>query len=340
MRQLFDVPNVLDTCRIMIGCTAECDPMRQLFDVPNVLDTCRIMIGCTAECDPMRQLFDVPNVLDTCRIMIGCTAECDPMRQLFDVPNVLDTCRIMIGCTAECDPMRQLFDVLNVLDTCRIMIGRLYCRVRSHETAVRCSQCFGHMSYHDWRILGVNNHGLITEGPPRPHAQEVHANDKETACTRNRRDCWAKEKNVYIGVGSSPGPMMDTERIEHVVDTLFRSHPLRDLTLHGAPVQGMALLLEGELKKAAITHRNKKTLKPDGISGDTAERNHNSLMVLLATLDIKNAFNSTRWIAMMEAFAKLFKIPEYLLRTVGKYVKNQMTNVGERAQAELLRVPF
>ncbi|KAG8311891.1 hypothetical protein J6590_034481 [Homalodisca vitripennis] len=36
-----------------------------------------------------------------------------------------------------------------------------------------------------------------------------------------------------------PSPIMDTEKMEHIVDTLFPTHPMRDLDVHAVPVQGV-----------------------------------------------------------------------------------------------------
>ncbi|XP_046683529.1 uncharacterized protein LOC124369546 [Homalodisca vitripennis] len=54
------------------------------------------------------------------------------------------------------------------------------------------------------------------------------------------------------------------------------------------------------------------------------QSNHYSMeIVLLATLDIKKAFNPARWIDIMEALEEHFRIPEYLFRMVQNYLTDQ-----------------
>ena len=56
----------------------------------------------------------------------------------------------------------------------------------------------------------------------------------------------------------------------------------------------------------------------------TQEGNHYSRkIVLLATLDVRNAFNSVKWDNMINALEK-FKTPEYLLRIMKSYLKDRV----------------
>ena len=56
----------------------------------------------------------------------------------------------------------------------------------------------------------------------------------------------------------------------------------------------------------------------------TAQGNHYSRPIcLLATLDVKNAFNSVMWDKALDAFERDFQIPEYLLRILGDYLKDR-----------------
>ena len=50
---------------------------------------------------------------------------------------------------------------------------------------------------------------------------------------------------------------------------------------------------------------------------------HSRKIVLLARLDVKNAFNSARWIDMIKALEK-FEIPVYLLRILKSYLKDRV----------------
>lgn len=49
-------------------------------------------------------------------------------------------------------------------------------------------------------------------------------------------------------------------------------------------------------------------------------------IVVLATLDVKNAFNSARWIDILEALRDTFGIPNYLLRIFRDYLKDRAIN--------------
>lgn len=46
-------------------------------------------------------------------------------------------------------------------------------------------------------------------------------------------------------------------------------------------------------------------------------------VVLLVTLDVKNAFNSARWVDILEALKHSFHLPVYLLRMIGDYLKDR-----------------
>ena len=45
-------------------------------------------------------------------------------------------------------------------------------------------------------------------------------------------------------------------------------------------------------------------------------------MVFLVTLDVRNAFNSARWIDMLEAL-DAFQLPKYLKGILREYLKNR-----------------
>lgn len=46
-------------------------------------------------------------------------------------------------------------------------------------------------------------------------------------------------------------------------------------------------------------------------------------IVLLITLDVKNTFNSAKWINMLDALQNNFKIPDYLLRMFLDYLRDR-----------------
>lgn len=61
---------------------------------------------------------------------------------------------------------------------------------------------------------------------------------------------------------------------------------------------------------------------------------HSRPVVLLATLDVKNAFNSLRWSDMLRALAEDFAVPSYLMRLLRSYLRNRVliydTNSGQK----------
>ena len=60
-------------------------------------------------------------------------------------------------------------------------------------------------------------------------------------------------------------------------------------------------------------------------------------VVLLVTLDVKNAFNSARWVDILEALERQFRVPEYLMRVLRSYLKDRTllydTRDGRRSVA-------
>lgn len=59
---------------------------------------------------------------------------------------------------------------------------------------------------------------------------------------------------------------------------------------------------------------------------EDAQRNthHSRPIVLLATLDVKNAFNSLRWKDVLKALGEDFGVPQYLMRMIRDYLKDRI----------------
>lgn len=61
---------------------------------------------------------------------------------------------------------------------------------------------------------------------------------------------------------------------------------------------------------------------------------HSRRVVLLVTLDVRNAFNSARWCDMLHALEHKFHIPQYLLKILDSYLRNRTlvydTTEGQR----------
>ena len=61
----------------------------------------------------------------------------------------------------------------------------------------------------------------------------------------------------------------------------------------------------------------------DGVKSAQRENQHFKRIALLATLDIRNAFNSARWVDMIEALEVRFKAPAYIMQMVRSYLKDR-----------------
>lgn len=72
----------------------------------------------------------------------------------------------------------------------------------------------------------------------------------------------------------------------------------------------------------------------DAVESAQNETSHSRPVVLLATLDVKNAFNSLRWKDVLQALGENFRVPMYLLRIIGDYLKDRLllytTTEGQR----------
>lgn len=53
------------------------------------------------------------------------------------------------------------------------------------------------------------------------------------------------------------------------------------------------------------------------------QNTHSRRVVLLVTLDVRNAFNSARWVDMLNSLGRDFTVPPYLLRVIDDYFKNR-----------------
>ena len=60
------------------------------------------------------------------------------------------------------------------------------------------------------------------------------------------------------------------------------------------------------------------------VSRAESHNHYSRRVVLLVTLDVKNAFNSARWVDMLEALRNTFRIPAYLLRLIENYLRQRL----------------
>jgi len=61
-------------------------------------------------------------------------------------------------------------------------------------------------------------------------------------------------------------------------------------------------------------------------------------VVLLVTLDVKNAFNSARWVDMLDALRNTFRIPTYLLRLIEDYLRSRALTYETRDGVRTMEV--
>lgn len=136
---------------------------------------------------------------------------------------------------------------------------------------------------------------------------------------------WKKARLVLISKGKLGGNLPSSYRPLCILDTAGK---------------GLEKLLQPRILKAVQTagdlspqqhgfRRGHSTLDAVRVVIDTAERaqvgNHYSRKVtLLVTLDVKNAFNSARWIDILDALRDKFRLPKYLLRMMRDYLKDRI----------------
>lgn len=60
-------------------------------------------------------------------------------------------------------------------------------------------------------------------------------------------------------------------------------------------------------------------------------------IVLLITLDVKNAFNSARWVDILEAMSTEFNVPEYLMRIIEDYLRDRKLQYTTTDQGQQLK---
>lgn len=62
----------------------------------------------------------------------------------------------------------------------------------------------------------------------------------------------------------------------------------------------------------------------DVVEAAQSETHYSRPVVLLATLDVKNAFNSLRWKDVLQSLRKKFAVPQYLMQIIGNYLKDRV----------------
>lgn len=148
-------------------------------------------------------------------------------------------------------------------------------------------------------------------------------------------ECWKKQKLVLISKGKGDPEAPSSYRPLCMLDTAGK---LLERLLK--PRVEKAISSRGGLSKRQHGFRpGKSTI---GALNDVVdvvlaaqEKNHYSRpIVLLATLDVKNAFNSLRWKDVLQALKGNFLVPGYLIKIISSYLKDRTliynTSSGEK----------
>ena len=138
---------------------------------------------------------------------------------------------------------------------------------------------------------------------------------------------WKEARLVLIGKGKGPADALSSYRPLRMLDTAGK-------LLEQLVRQRLQAVLEaaGDLSERQYGFRTGRStvdaLEEVVKAAKSAERgNHNSRSVcLLATLDVRNAFNSVRWVDALKTLKRDFpstQVPKYLLRLIGEYWKDR-----------------
>lgn len=75
-----------------------------------------------------------------------------------------------------------------------------------------------------------------------------------------------------------------------------------------------------------------------GVKKAQEGHSHSKKIVLLATLDVRNAFNSARWTDMISALETHFKIPSYLLDMIRSYLRDRRLTYDAEGKKQTIEV--
>ena len=135
---------------------------------------------------------------------------------------------------------------------------------------------------------------------------------------------WKTARLVLISKGKGPADSPSAYRPLCMLDTAGK---LLEKLLK--PRLQAAIAAAGDLAPRQYGFRRGKSTidavqKVGNAAKSTEQGNHYSRPIcLLATFDVKNAFNSVRWDKALDAFEQDFHIPAYLLRILGDYLKDR-----------------
>lgn len=152
-------------------------------------------------------------------------------------------------------------------------------------------------------------------------------------------ECWKEQKLVLISKGKGDPSAPSSYRPLCMLDT---SGKLLERLIK--PRLEKAICSKGGLSDRQHGFRPGKStigaLKDvvDVVLTAQEKTHHSRPVVLLATLDVKNAFNSLRWNDVIQALKRNFEVPPYLIQIISSYLKDRMLTYNTSSGAKRLEV--
>lgn len=138
-------------------------------------------------------------------------------------------------------------------------------------------------------------------------------------------EVWKIQQLVLIGKGkgdpesaSSYRPLCMLDTAGKLLEKLIRPRLLQAITEAG----GLSERQHGFRRGRSTVDAIADVLKSVEIAQNG--NHHSRRIVLLATLDVKNAFNSARWGDIIEALECRFRVPQYLMNMIRSYLRNRI----------------
>lgn len=136
---------------------------------------------------------------------------------------------------------------------------------------------------------------------------------------------WKEQRLVLISKGKGDPGLPSSYRPLCMLDTAGKllEKLLKPRLLSAVQAAGDLSDKQYGFRKGRSTIEAAQSIVDVGMSA--RQGNHYSRpVVLLVTLDVKNAFNTARWSNIMDALRRTFKVPQYLLRMVRNYLKDRV----------------
>ena len=134
--------------------------------------------------------------------------------------------------------------------------------------------------------------------------------------------CWKTSRLVLIGKGkgdpdlpSSYRPLCMLDTAGKVLEKLIRSRLNSAVVAAGDLSARQYGFRKGRSTVDAIEEVKRAMARAEAFN------HHSRRVVLLVTLDVRNAFNSARWCDMLDALENTFHVPPYLMRLIQDYLR-------------------